>query len=83
MDILKPDDWVAKAESYLNTLCDVKPNRRTGSAGNREAAIFLANTLHSFGYNIETNPFDCLDYTHGEVRLVHADDTYEAHISRC
>lgn len=78
---MKPNDWAAKAESYLKIMCDVKPNRRTGSAGNREATTFFANTLRSYGYKIDAAPFECLDYTRGEVRLAHADDTFEVHIS--
>ena len=44
------DDSTAKARSYLETLCSVKPNRRTGSPGNREATAFVAGPdthLHS------------------------------------
>ena len=52
------DNYAAKASDYLNTLCSVKPNRRTGSAGNWAATEFFADTIQPFGYEIDTTPFD-------------------------
>ena len=78
--MMKSEYQAAKAESWLKVLCEVKPNRRTGSAGNREATTFVADRLRSFGYTVDDTPFDCLDYTTGEVRLAHADDSFEVYI---
>jgi len=36
-----------KAKVYLDELCNVEPNRRTGSPGNRKATDFLANNINS------------------------------------
>ena len=79
--MLKLNDYATKAESYLKALCNVKPNRRTGSAGNQEATVFFANTLRSYGYKIDATPFECLDYAHGEARMARADDTFEVYVS--
>jgi len=79
--MVKPNDHAARAESYLNALCNVKPNRRTGSAGNQEATAFLANALRSYGYKIDAAPFECLDYARGEARLARADDAFGIYIS--
>jgi aminopeptidase YwaD len=62
-------DWAAKAEFYLQTLCDVRPNRRTGSAGNRDATDFFADTVRGLGYEIDAVPFDCLDHLCGGAWL--------------
>ncbi len=78
---MKPDDWLAKAENYLETLCAVKPNRRTGSAGNRKATQFFSHTLRALGYDVDDAPFDCLDYTSGKVFLKHSDQSFEVFIS--
>lgn len=78
---MKPIDWAGRAETYLKRLCAVKPNRRTGSAGNREATTYFANTLRSLGYEIDDTPFDCLDYTSGEVSLRHGEEGFEVQIS--
>jgi len=78
---MKPDDYAAKAESYLKALCSVKPNRRTGSAGNREATAFLASALRSYGYEIDATPFECLDYDRGPARMERAGDSFEAYVS--
>ena len=78
---MKSDDFVTKAQSYLNTLCNVKPSRRVGSSGNREATDFFADIIHSHGYEIDTTPFDCLDHIRGESHLVHRAKAFDVLIS--
>lgn len=70
-----------KARSYLNYLCSVKPNRRTGSQGNREATDFFAQVAGDLGYDIDASPFPCLDYVAGESSLVSDDNTFKIYIS--
>ncbi|MFH1515456.1 MAG: M28 family peptidase, partial [bacterium] len=70
-----------KAKEYLNKLCSVKPNRRVGSQGNRAATDFFAQTIESWGYTIDTTPFDCLDYEYAETSLVHTHHSFEIYIS--
>jgi aminopeptidase YwaD len=81
LQTVKSDDYATKAQSYLNTLCNVKPSRRVGSSGNREATDFFAKSIRSHGYEIDTTPFECLDYVRGESLLVHHDKAFEVHIS--
>ena len=71
----------AKADSYVATLCSVKPNRRTGSPGNREATEFFANTMHSLGYEVDASPFDALDYIDEGSVLTVGMDNYEVFTS--
>lgn len=51
------NQYFEKANEYLKTLCDVKPNRRTGSSGNREATDFFENAIRTFGYDIDAASF--------------------------
>ena len=60
---------VDKAKIYLETLCNVKPTRSTGSAGNRQATDFFAQIVKSYGYKVETDFFDCTDFTNGKSSL--------------
>ena len=78
---MKPDEYATKAESYLQTLCNAQPNRRTGSAGNRAATDFFADTIRSYGYQIDASPFECLDHILGEWRLAHENKAFEVHVS--
>ena len=71
-----------KAKEYLNTLCSVKPNRRTGSPGNRAATDFFAATLKNWGYTVDTTPFSCLDYKSGEISLSCNIQAYEVYVSQ-
>ena len=70
-----------KAGRYLQTLCAVRPNRRTGSEGNREATAFFASTVEPLGYQVETDSFACLDYIRGEARLTSGGREFDVHIS--
>jgi aminopeptidase YwaD len=72
---------VTKSQSYLNTLCSVKPNRRTGSQGNRDATDFFASTIFLHGYEVDTTPFECLDYVHGESTLAQDGQAFEVNLS--
>ncbi len=45
-------NYIAKAVAYLDTLCSVKPNRRT-TPGNRLATEFFADTLRGYSYEID------------------------------
>jgi len=78
---MRLEDYASKAQLYLNTLCGVKPNRRTGSSGNREATDFFANTILLQGYEIGATPFECLDYKCGGAVLTHAQEAFEVHAS--
>lgn len=71
----------AKARSYLDTLCGVVPNRRTGSSGNREATGFFAEAVLSWGYRIDATPFKCLDHERGGVSLDYEGRAFEVSIS--
>ena len=78
---MTPDDLAAKAQSYLETLCSVRPNRRTGSPDNREATDFFARTIGRHGYGIDTTPFPCLDYVCRGAALTHHEEAFEVHAS--
>jgi aminopeptidase YwaD len=70
-----------KAKEYLDALCSVKPNRRTGSPGNREATDFFSATVNKWDYEVDTTPFPCLDYKSGKASLICQDQTYEISVS--
>ncbi|MBN1454530.1 MAG: M28 family peptidase [Anaerolineales bacterium] len=58
-----------KAESYLNHLCFAIPTRRVGTAGNQAANAFLAKTFASFGFQAESQPFECIDWAQDGASL--------------
>ena len=78
---MKLDDYAAKAQLYLTTLCSVEPNRRTGSPGNRAATDFFADTIDPHGYEIDAAPFECQDYICGGSFLTLGEDSYEVYAS--
>jgi aminopeptidase YwaD len=65
----------------MDFFCNVQPNRRTGSAGNRTATDFFADTMHTIGYELDTTPFDCLDYRVNRVGLSREKERYEVYVS--
>ncbi len=78
---MRGEDWIGKAEVYLRVLCSVRPNRRTGSAGNVAATRFMADTLQPFVDAIEATPFECLDYQRGKYSLVCGAESFEVLVS--
>jgi aminopeptidase YwaD len=75
------DHYLEKASEYLKALCDVKPNRRTGSSGNREATDFFEKTIREYGYAIDAASFAALDYVCHNATLTHGDINYEVYAS--
>lgn len=75
------DHYLEKASEYLKVLCDVKPNRRTGSSGNREATDFFEKTIRKYGYNIDVTSFVTLDYVCAGATLTYGDHSYEVYVS--
>lgn len=78
---MEAEPLVRKARAYLDALCSVSPNRRTGSSGNREATGFVTEMLRTWGYQIDAEPFACLDHERGEVSLACEGQDFEVCIS--
>jgi len=74
------DNYMKKAQFYLKTLCNVKPNRRTGSPGNQDAADFCANTIRAYGYEVDATSFECLDHICNGAMLSQ-EEAYEVYAS--
>ncbi|HEX6304436.1 MAG TPA: M28 family peptidase [Anaerolineales bacterium] len=66
-----------KAGAYLRKLCLEIPNRRVGSQGNQEATGFFAGVMASFGFEVESPEFDCMDWTQEGAQLTVAGAAYE------
>ncbi len=60
---------VQAARKHLQALVGVKPNRRTGSAGNREATAYFAGRARRVGFSVDMTAFPCLDYVGGAASL--------------
>ena len=58
-----------KAETYLNHLCLEIPTRRVGTKGNQAANTFIAETFSSFGFEVDHQPFECLDWAQNGASL--------------
>lgn len=69
------------AASYLETLCNVKSNRRTGSQGNRQATDFFAKTIRGFGYEVDAADFPVLDHVCRGAVLTQGDHRHEVFVS--
>jgi len=76
-----PGDYCRKSQRYLKTLCNVRPNRRTGSPGNREATDFFADTIRAYGYEVDATPFECLDYISDGSVLTRGEEVFEVYVS--
>ncbi|MBP7460926.1 MAG: M28 family peptidase [Candidatus Delongbacteria bacterium] len=68
---------VEKVRRYLDEFCVQLPTRTVGTQGNRVAGLMIADTMRSFGFNVETPEFDCLDWRCDEVSLSVGDHRLE------
>jgi len=73
--------YYLKVKKYLNFLCSIKPNRRTGSKGNQSATTFFKETVKSWGYEIDVTQFSCLDFENSKVFLSNKGGLYQVYIS--
>jgi aminopeptidase YwaD len=69
-----------KAEKYLKHLCLDIPTRRVGTQGNRDANEFLAEKFASCGFEVERQPFECIDWTQGIASLSVGGDQFEVQV---
>lgn len=70
-----------KAENYLNYLVSVKPNRRTGSLGNRQAVEYFRDHIQQWGFQVDTTPFGCLDHEVQSVSLKSQSEEFKVNVS--
>jgi aminopeptidase YwaD len=70
-----------KTRAHLNTLCNQIPNRRVGSEGNWLATAFFAETIKSFGFEVECPEFECMDWQ-SEGAIISVDgESFKAQVS--
>ena len=67
--------FTEKAKAYLEKLCSQIPNRRVGSEGNRLATEFFAETIASFGFEVECPEFECMDW-HSDGAILSVDSQF-------
>ncbi|HLO30340.1 MAG TPA: M28 family peptidase [Anaerolineales bacterium] len=69
------------AKEYLDKLCYQIPNRRVGSAGNRLATTYFAETMKSCGFEVECTEFECMDWENEGALISAENKTYPAQVS--
>lgn len=78
---MDPQTYVEKARAYLHRLCEVKPNRRTGSLGNIEAVSYFADRMKQLGYEAQKLSFPVMDYRMEHVQLSLDQTVFEVYAS--
>jgi aminopeptidase YwaD len=59
-------DLTAAAAEHLDRLCGVVPDRHPGSAGNHEAVDYFEAVARSFGWDVASETFACLEWEAGD-----------------
>jgi aminopeptidase YwaD len=78
---MNASQFTEEAKAYLEKLCSQIPNRRVGSEGNRLAAEFFAETIASFGFEVECPEFECMDWQCEGAILSVGREYYDAQVS--
>lgn len=56
---------ISTCQSYLSILCEEIPERPVGSEGNRRATRFFQDVVETFGWNVESTPFEAMHWQDG------------------
>lgn len=72
---------IGQAKKYLNYLCNEIPNRRVGSAGNRQATDYFGEGISSCGLRTEIQEFDCIDWSEDGASLTIAGQDFQVSVS--
>lgn len=70
-----------RAKEYLDTICNQISNRSVGSEGNRLATTFFAETIKSFGFEVECPEFECMDWKNEGACISGNGESYDAQVS--
>ena len=73
--------YLEKAKIYLDRLCNSSSHRCVGSIGNQLATKMFAAEMNKFGYSVEEQSFDCIDWTSGGIHLQAGGKSIKASIS--
>lgn len=74
---MESDYLYQKSISYLKTLCEEIPERSVGSAGNRQATRFFAETISALGWQTETAELEVMDWQASGASLQIADRSFK------
>lgn len=60
------DELTGRAAAHVETLCGVVPDRHVGSAGNDAAVDYFEGVARSFGWEVGSEGFECLEWEYGD-----------------
>jgi aminopeptidase YwaD len=63
------DKLLQESKAHLRVLCSEITDRSVGSEGNRNATQYFADITSSYGWDIEIQEFDAMDWFDGGARL--------------
>ena len=66
---MDPHSLQENASAYLQRFCVDLPHRRVGSQWNLEATDMFAEILGQYGFKVDQQWFDCLDWEEGQVSI--------------
>ena len=71
----------ARARAHLERLCVASDGRHVGSAGNRAAADYVAQTFVALGLTMRSQAFDCLGWRHDGAHLMVDERSFDVQVS--
>lgn len=70
-----------RAVEHLQRLCVDLPHRAVGTSYNHQATDYFAAAMRSLDWETRTPQFDCIDWRHGQVRLIAGKEEFRAYPS--
>jgi aminopeptidase YwaD len=77
--LMASDQLAAAAAEHVARLCGVVPDRHPGSAGNNEAVDYFEAVARSFGWDVASETFECLEWESESCWIAVGDDRWSLH----
>lgn len=78
---MRTQNWEKRVGEHLHFLCEETGGRSVGSEGNRKAAEYIRRTFLSAGWEVDSSPFECLDWKNDGCNLRAGGIEFEAIVS--
>ncbi len=74
------EELLKNAEYYMNYLCNELIERSVGSESNRKATDFFRNCIVKYGWEIESQKFEAIDWKSGEAKIECSHDVFDLNV---
>ncbi len=73
-------ELLKNADYYMNYLCNELIERSVGSESNRKATDYFKNCIEKYGWEIESQKFDAMDWKYTDAKIICNNHVFELNV---